>query len=250
MAEFLLFRLYGPMAAWGDIAVGEQRPSAPHPSKSAVLGLVAAALGIRRDQDDAHRALANGYGFAVRVDAVGVPQRDYHTAQIPGSIARLKHLSTRRDETLDRGNLYTVLSSRDYRCDAMYTPCLWPREGAPYPLSSLVGALKGPRFPLYLGRKSCPLALPLTPAWLTAETLDAALRVYDAQMPEAQRRFIKERYLGQPSPGRDLYWEEDAVMAPGAVRYVHSTPRQDIPLSRKRWQFSKRDEHYGRLTGN
>jgi CRISPR system Cascade subunit CasD len=249
MADFLLLRLYGPLASWGDIAVGGQRPTTPHPSKSAVLGLVAAALGIRRDRDDAHRALAAGYGFAVRVDAPGVPQRDYHTTQLPGSVARLKHLYTRRDETLDRDNLYTVLSTRDYRCDALYTPCLWPRKGAPYPLGSLVDALKRPQLPLYLGRKSCPLSLPATPALVTAETLDGALRAYDAQLSESQRHFLGERHLDQLPTGRDLYWEDDAVIAPGAVQYVHSTPRQDMPLSRRRWQFAKRDEHYGRLTG-
>jgi len=251
MVDFLLFRLYGPLAAWGDIAVGEQRPSTPHPSKSAVLGLVAAALGIRRGEDDEHRALAEGYGFAVRVDAPGMPQRDYHTTQVPNSVARLKHLYTRRDETLDRDNLYTVLSTRDYRCDALYTPCLWPREGrAPYSVQELAEALKRPRLPLYLGRKSCPLALPLTPAHVAAETLDAALRAFDAQVPEDQRLFMEEHHLKQLLSGRDCYWEDDAVVAPDAVQYLHSTPRQDQPLGRSRWQFAKRNEHFGRLLGD
>ena len=102
MREFLVFRLYGPLAAWGDIAVGEQRPTTPHPSKSAILGLVAAALGIRRDEEERQQALAEGYGYAVRVDASGVLLRDYHTTQIPDSTSRLKHLLTRRDETRDR----------------------------------------------------------------------------------------------------------------------------------------------------
>src|SRR6266699_2816470 len=80
--EYLVFRLYGPMCSWGDIAVGEVRPSTMHPSKSAILGLVAAALGLKRpdtvrDENErttlevAHSTLAHGYGFAVRVDAPG-----------------------------------------------------------------------------------------------------------------------------------------------------------------------------------
>ena len=105
MRRFLVFRLYGTMAAWGDIAVGEQRPSTPHPSKSAILGLLAAALGIRRHEDDKHQSLADGYGYAVRVDAAGVLLRDYHTTQVPESTSRLRHLRTRRDETRDRSNL-------------------------------------------------------------------------------------------------------------------------------------------------
>src|SRR5256885_4103212 len=76
--DYLVFRLYGPMCSWGDIAVGEVRPSTVPPSKSAILGLIAAALGTKRPNmahDDAersaleatHSALAQGYGFAVRV---------------------------------------------------------------------------------------------------------------------------------------------------------------------------------------
>jgi CRISPR system Cascade subunit CasD len=250
MTDYLLFRLYGPLAAWGDIAVGEQRPSIPHPSKSAVLGLLAAALGIRRHQDEEHQALAEGYGFAVRVDAPGIALRDYHTTQIPNAIARLKHLCTRRDETLDRGNLYTILSSRDYRCDALYTVCLWPRgERAPYPLQVLADALRTPRLPLYLGRKSCPLALPLAPACLNAETLDRALRAFDNQIPEDQRGFLRKTGLDRLPTGSDCYWEDDAAISPDAVEYLHSTPRHDLPLSRRRWQFAPRDEHYGRIKG-
>ena len=68
MGDYLLFRLYGPMASWGDIAVGEVRPSQTHPGRSAALGLVAAALGVERDREEALGAIERGYGFAVRID--------------------------------------------------------------------------------------------------------------------------------------------------------------------------------------
>jgi len=82
---YLIFRLYGPMCAWGDIAVGEQRPSAGHPAKSAVLGLLAAALGVRRDEEGRQKLLADAYAMAVRVDVSGELLRDYHaiTVQTP-----------------------------------------------------------------------------------------------------------------------------------------------------------------------
>src|SRR5215470_15857056 len=111
--DYLVFRLYGPMGSWGDIAVGEVRPSTVHPSKSAILGLIAAALGIKRPnttRDDtersalevAHGALAQGYGFAVCVDAPGVPLVDYHTAQVPssGTGRNRRQFATRHDELL------------------------------------------------------------------------------------------------------------------------------------------------------
>jgi CRISPR system Cascade subunit CasD len=173
-----------------------------------------------------------------------------HTTQVPDSLARLKHLYTRRDETLDRGNLYTILSSRDYRCDALYTVCLWSRgDKASHPLETLAEALRRPQLPLYLGRKSCPLALPLTPAHVTAKTLNAALREFDRRMSSEQREFFAQRHLDRLMGGVDCYWEDDAAVDPGATQYVHSTPRQDLPLSRRRWQFGKRDEHFGRIQG-
>ena len=46
MTDYLLLRLYGPLASWGEIAVGESRHSAVQPSRSALLGLLGAALGI------------------------------------------------------------------------------------------------------------------------------------------------------------------------------------------------------------
>ena len=45
MLNFLIFQLYGQMAAWGEIAVGEYRPSRDYPSKSALIGMVAAGFG-------------------------------------------------------------------------------------------------------------------------------------------------------------------------------------------------------------
>lgn len=244
MPEFLVFRLYGPLAAWGDIAVGEQRPTTPHPSKSAILGLVAAALGIRRHEDARHQALADGYGYAVRVEASGLLLRDYHTTQIPESTGRLKHLRSRRDETRDRQNLYTVLSARDYRCDGLYTVCLDRRGEAGESPTILAEALRHPRLPLYLGRKSCPLALPLLPRCIPAETFEAALDAYDAGQSEGQRAFLEERVRqGLDLRNPDFYWDDGM---PTGFPKLHTTPRQDVPLSRRRWQFGKRNEHYGR----
>jgi len=240
MRRFLVFRLYGPLAAWGDIAVGEQRPSTPHPSKSAILGLVAAALGIRRHEDDKHLSLADGYGYAVRVDAGGVLLRDYHTTQIPGSTSRLKHLRTRRDETRDRDNLYTVLSTRDYRADALFTVCLGENPGSCYRAEVLAEHLNQPRLPLYLGRKSCPLALPLLPRCIAAQDFETALRFYDVEQSEAQRECIDKirQSIGAGEP--DYYWETGMT----DTKPLHTTPRQDLPLSRRRWQFGRRDEHF------
>jgi len=137
---YLLFRLYGPMCAWGDIAVGEQRPSAGHPSKSAVLGLLAAALGVRRDEEDRQKSLADAYAMAVRVDASGELLRDYHTAQVPPERRGVRYY-TRQDE-LRSDKLNTILSQRDYRMDASYSVAVWAKnDSPPWALSDVQSAL-------------------------------------------------------------------------------------------------------------
>lgn len=240
MREYLLFRLYGPMAAWGDVAVGEYRPSYTHPGKSAILGLLAAAKGIRREEEQIHQQMASGYGSAIAVEASGMLLRDYHTSQVPPQQRGVVHY-TRRDE-LRSDKLNTILSTRDYRCDGLYQVCLWVRDQntAPFPLNDLKEALQRPRFTLYLGRKSCPLALPLEPKILPAESLEAAF----AQV-EFSDDFISDN--GQSLLGGDelisYYWEDTDEAGFEAFKPIIFT-RRDVPLSRRRWQFVDRPEHY------
>ena len=238
MRDYLLFRLYGPMASWGDIAVGEVRPSYTHPSKSAVLGMVAAALRIDRDQEEKRRQLAAGYGFAVRVDSMGVPLVDYHTAQVPpsGSGRNRRVFATRREElcTLPRDALNTILSRRDYRMDALATVALWARAATPpYSFEEIRSALERPGYVLYLGRKSCPLALPVEGQLVTAASLREAFAAARFSQLGALRHL---RISGPPA----LYWDDGAE----AGLAVHQTfERRDVPLSRRRWQFETRREH-------
>ncbi len=235
MRQFLLFQLYGPMASWGNVAVGEQRPTANHPSKSAILGLLAAAKGIRRDEEAVHRDITAGYGFGVRVDAPGELLRDYHTTQVPPAKGKAVFF-TRRDE-LRNPELNTILSSRDYRMDARYVVALWiGNDVAPYSLTDIKAALLHPQLQLYLGRKACPLALPLCPQLLDATSLKSAFD--DVSFPEDELLLpIK------PTAQRGYYWEQltdDSAGMSASMVY----PRRDQSLSRARWQFAERDEFY------
>ena len=75
----LLLRLAGPMQSWGTQSRFEERDTDADPSKSGVLGLVGAAMGVARDDMGAIARLA-GLTMAVRVDREGTVLRDYHTA--------------------------------------------------------------------------------------------------------------------------------------------------------------------------
>ena len=78
MREFLIFRLYGMMASWGDIAVGELRPTFDHPSRSAIVGLLAAALGIRRDEEEQAARPVGAAGLAGPGHAAGRAPFSHH----------------------------------------------------------------------------------------------------------------------------------------------------------------------------
>lgn len=231
MRDYLIFRLYGPLAAWGDIAVGEYRPSFAHPSKSAIIGLLAAALGIRRNEDERQKELADACFFAVRVDAMGTLLRDYHTAQVPSEKKGVTRYT--RYSELANENLNTILSTRDYRCDAAYTVAVTVRNEAKYTAQALADKLKKPEFTLYLGRKSCPLAFPLQPQVISTATLKEAFASVTFNNEELPGVLTNSPYL--------IYWENDKE---SGFNQEHVITRRDAPLSCIRWQFSERREHY------
>lgn len=235
MPEFLVFQLYGPMSSWGDIAVGEYRPDMASPSKSAVMGLLAAALGIRRNEDERHMALENGYAMAVCVESAGHLLQDFHTIQVPRGIGGWL---TRKDELCFTPlHLNTILSRRDYRTDAVYIVAVWIKGNSSYTLEELQEALRRPYFVTCLGRKSCPPALPFHPWIVKNVNLKQALLQYPRDPIFKDRRLQDEL--------RSFYWEKgglsnDELGLLPAMMY----PRHDRIHSRKRWQFLDRNEYY------
>jgi CRISPR system Cascade subunit CasD len=227
MAQFLLFDLAGAMAAWGEIAVGERRSTWDRPSKTAVLGLVAAAFGHPRDAENAHRALADGLGFGVLVREAGSVLRDFHTAQVPPG----KTVYATRRAELGADKLGTIVSWRDYRCDAWATAVLWRHDDVGPALDEIRDRLALPHFTPYLGRRSCPLGAPLRARVVSADGIAAALAA--DTLPE---------WAGALAPGGRLYW--DADMPPPGVAPVplRSTVRRDALVSRQRHQFADRRE--------
>lgn len=249
MPNFLCIRLHGPLASWGDVAVGDRRPSSPHLSRSAVLGLVAGALGLRRSDSAALQALDDSLGFAARTDAPGELLTDFHTAQGPAeallrSDARAAKRegrpwhrpATRRAELAwPRADLQTVLSQRQYRVDALWTAALWLRGRAAqrWTLEDISAALSRPQFVPYLGRKSCPLDIPMQPQVVKAADPVAAM---------AKALFNTDDILAAVlGRGRraTVHWEESWT---GLVP-DQSVRRRDRVISRSRWQFTERTEH-------
>jgi CRISPR system Cascade subunit CasD len=135
----LALTLAAPLQAWGSASRFTTRGTDDAPTKSGVIGLLAAAKGLRRT--DPLEDLVD-LRFAVRLDQPGELLRDFQTAR-----------------SLD-GQESMPLSYRFYRADARYLVGL---EADGDLLAGVADALLHPVFPLYLGRRSCPPSEPLQP---------------------------------------------------------------------------------------
>ncbi len=147
----LLLRLAAPMQSWGDDSRFATRRTRMVPTKSGVLGLLAAADG-RRRTDPIEDLVATRFG--VRVDQPGEMMSDFQTA-----------IRWRTHDPMP-------LSTRYYIADAVFVAAV---EGDDSLIRGLADRVRSPRFPLYLGRRSCPVAGDVL-LEVAQSSLEAALR--------------------------------------------------------------------------
>lgn len=235
----LFFRVHGPLCSWGDIAPGTHRPTLAMPTRSAILGLVASALGVGRNDEERHASLSGALGVGVRMESAGAIMSDYHTVQTPTRERRVEW-RTRRDELTQAASVNTILSKRDHVEDAAYTVALW--GGGADDLQKIAAALDRPRFPPYLGRRSCPTALPFFAHVVEAVTLKEA---FDrASFPSEDMTIVSRlrRSAAHAFDHASRRVEFDAHPAHG-YDHVWSHPQRDDPASRLRWTFRERAVH-------
>lgn len=165
----LLLRLVGPMQSWGTTSRFDQRDTGKEPSKSGVIGLLAAAMGIDRENWPDLEPLTR-LALGVRHDRPGVPKRDYQTAGCATGDTIIK-----ADGKPSKDG---VVSQRFYLADAAFLVGL---EGDDRVfLEKAHAALLNPVWPLALGRKSY---VPSEPIWLEDGVQDASLREVLARWP-------------------------------------------------------------------
>jgi CRISPR system Cascade subunit CasD len=215
MRDFLIFQLSAAFASFGDVAGHERRGSWGWPGRSAILGLLAAAQGIRRDGDF---SALDALRVAVAVFDAGAPLRDYHTVQtVPTAAARRPQ--SRPDALRTAGGAAnTTITLRDYRTGVLYGVAV-AGDG----LHPLAEALERPAFHLYLGRKACPLNAPLDPQIVRAA--DPAEALARLRLPpwaagaEARELHADAGMFPDPAPRQEI--------------------RHDAALDRRLWHFAK-----------
>ncbi|MER6911336.1 type I-E CRISPR-associated protein Cas5/CasD [Streptomyces sp. NPDC000594] len=189
----LLLRLAGPLQSWGSRSAFNSRQTGSEPTKSGVIGLLAAADGRPRGADIADlRALRLG----IRVDQPGTLLRDYHIASdhrgVPLPQTGVSAKGIQRPTSPAK---YTHVTTRHYLQDAVFLAAL---EGDRALLRLLHAAVRAPAFPLALGRRSC---VPVQPVALGIHegTLAPVLGAHPwTASPHARERYA--RHLGHERP--------------------------------------------------
>lgn len=222
MSDYVVFSLVAPMGAFGGPAGHERRGSETWPGRGAILGLIGAALGMRRDDTDGLAALAQ-WKMAVSALSQGPVLRDFHTVQtVPA--ARIKRPRTRAQAiTALTHKDNAMITRRDYRMDCAFGVALWEGPEA----DTLVTALGHPSFTPYLGRKSCPLSAPMGPKRVTAQNTLGALE--QVRVPP----FL------DVNPRRPVFVASDEPLEIEGYSELH----WDDPTDREKWHFAARQVH-------
>ncbi|MFI9724576.1 type I-E CRISPR-associated protein Cas5/CasD [Streptomyces sp. NPDC052396] len=154
----LLLRLAGPLQSWGErSALSAVRDSAAFPTRSALIGMFAAAQGF-----DRHRGLEDyaGLEFIIRIDRPGVRLTDYHT--VGGGLPKERTLATAGGS--HKGD--AVITRRQYLADAAFVVAVC---GPEQDTTRIAEALQHPHWSPYLGRRAC---VPDEPLLLSAQVTD------------------------------------------------------------------------------
>ncbi len=210
----LALQLAGPLQSWGASSRFARRNTENAPTKSGVIGLLGAALGLERGDDGRLSELA-ALRFGVRVDQPGTRLRDYQTAQ---------HFDTAES---------MPLSERFYLADAVFVAAV---EGPAPLIDQAYLALRAPAYLPYLGRRSCPPSRPLD----LAVRGDGDLETVLAELPWQASRWYQQR---RRHPTVDLTVLIEVAPGDNLDAPVQGDTLRDQPLS-----FDPRHRRHGLRT--
>lgn len=147
----LVLRLEGVMQSWGEHSKWDYRDSASMPTKSGIIGLIGCAMGVKRGEKRLVE-LSEGLELAVRADRPGRGIVDFNTVQ------SMKLLNAQGKHRGKQGKYSTLVTYRTYLQDACFIVAI---KGDLSLLQEIEQALWHPKWPVYLGRKSCVPSCPV-----------------------------------------------------------------------------------------
>lgn len=208
----VLLKFSGPLQSWGTDSHFETRHTDTHPSKSGVIGMIAAGLGYRRDEEEKLESL-NRLGFAVRIDQIGQLLRDYHTAKKYKENGELAH---------------PYVTNRYYLQDAVFVVALSSDDESL--IDDVKTAVTTPYFPLFLGRRALP------------PTADFFLGIFETDAITALKEYPWQASKWYQKNNGNLLqiYADESVLSGGSMQIRH-----DIAVSfsqKKGRRFSPRRE--------
>lgn len=208
----VLLKFSGPLQSWGTNSHFETRHTDDHPSKSGVIGMIAAGLGCSRNDEEMLSQL-NKLEFAVRVDQTGQILRDYHTAK-----------KYKPNGDLDR----TYVTNRYYLQDAVFLVALSSDDDEL--IETVIDAVKRPYFQQFLGRRALPPTADLFQGVVDGNAI-TVLKEYPWQAAEWYRKRHHEK----------IHIYADATLIPEAATRIRNDEAKSFSQKKGR-KFSPRME--------
>lgn len=167
----LLIKMTSPLQSYGNEATFNYRTSYHYPSKSAVIGLIAAALGYPRD--DPRIVNLNYLKFAVRIDQQGKTLSDFQLVKFAEKAGKVK------------------LTYRNYLQDAIFLVAI---SGKDELIRSIDYAIHHPKFALFLGRRSNAPAGPIFTKIFDRDDIVGILSQFEWQAASWFKKKYKEPF--------------------------------------------------------
>jgi CRISPR system Cascade subunit CasD len=250
VVNHLVFTIMAPLGAWGSpggtAANAAVKTTDLSPTRSAIVGLLAACLGAGRA---AQARLAERVMVAVRTDVTPVrdPLLDYHTitrGKAPdhgGSWTRFEEVREAARSSAHKG---AILSRRESFSGGLWTVAVAinPASGGDdaddigsVTLAALAAAMKVPVYMPYIGRRCYPLGLPFDPDVLDADGPVQAMTAYGLPWTrgsagmEFAKRWLKPILdaWGRAEGRHQLAWDAGYPGAPAVA--VRTVERRDDP---------------------
>jgi len=199
MKDFLIIKLQGAMQAWGGHTFEDYRPSYIFPTRSAVVGLLGACLGIDREDIQGRADLNASFELTVRPDSRKIQTEQFgRTTEKTLNMQKMTDFHTVLDARKVDGapRPDAIISHREYLCDAEFSLALGFKNNAVFNLEKVKNAIQKPHYTPFLGRRSCPIQRPLFEKIVAAKSAQDAL----AQIEPKQGTLYSEQMLQGSSP--------------------------------------------------
>lgn len=164
MSDTLAFLIDAPLQSWGAASKFQRRETESWPTKSALVGVLAAALGIDKDAPDEAAGIAPLAALCFSVFRCPKPApstrlTDFHT--IGGGYDKSNPFEKLYiPRKADGSSPNTVITRRTYLTDARFIALF---QGDRATLERAAAALLDPVWGVWFGRKTCIPAEPLSP---------------------------------------------------------------------------------------